>query len=198
VTTRLLVTGTGRCGSKWMSRAITSAGTPCTHEVFWNYDRHGEGDWQAEVAWPAAPFTPIPHTYVVHLVRHPLDTIRSRASWGTFDGDRADRRRRAFLGRWAMEVVPAIAAGRTTVERAAIHWVEWNKLVKKADEVLRLEDVTAGDITRLAQIVTPEAELLDFVPRANSSEQLVNPITWDDVAHVPGLLELAAEYGYKP
>lgn len=193
---RLLVTGTGRCGSTWLAKAITEAGTPCTHEVYWNWDRHGEGDWQAEVAWPAAPFTPITDAYVVHLVRHPLDTIRSRASWGSFSEIPTDTRRYR-LGQWAQRVVPAIAEGRSPLEKAAIHWVEWNRLVAGAAELLRLEDLTAADVTRLARIVDPDAEAGDLPQKNNGAPQLIDELDWDDVAHVPGLLDLAAEYGYR-
>jgi hypothetical protein len=193
---RLLVTGAGRCGTTWLARALTAAGTPCTHEEYWNWDRHGEGPWTAEVAWPAAPYTPVPNTYLVHLVRHPLATIRSRASWGTFADTPSDTRRYR-LGQWVEREFPAIAAGRTPLEKAALHWVEWNRLVKGADEFLRLEDITPDDVTRLARVVNPGAEARDLSPAVNAAPQLIDDLTWEDVAGVPGLLDLAADYGYR-
>ncbi|NEN79557.1 hypothetical protein [Nocardioides zeae] len=164
--------------------------------MFWNWDRHGEGDWQAEVAWPAAPFTPVADAYVVHLVRHPLDTIRSRASWGSFADTPSDTQRYR-LGQWAQRIVPEIARGRNPMEKAAIHWVEWNRLVADPAEALRLEDITAADVTRLARIVNADAEAVELPPKSNGAPELVERISWDDVAHIPGLLDLAAEYGYR-
>jgi hypothetical protein len=97
-----------------------------------------------------------------------------------------------------MDMVPAIAKGRDPVERSAIHWVEWNRLVRGADELLRLEDITAEDVTRLARVINPEATMLRTLEPLNGAADLIDPVTWDDIAHVDGLLELAAEYGYVP
>lgn len=144
----------------------------------------------------SAPFTPVADAYVVHLVRHPLATIRSRASWGTFADIPSDTRRYR-LGQWAQRVVPEIADGRSPLEKAAIHWVKWNRLVVDPAEVLRLEDITAADVTRLARIVTSDAEAVELPPRTNGAPELMEELCWDDVAHVSGLRDLAAELGYR-
>ena len=69
---RLLVTGCGRSGTKWLAHSLTVAGVPTGHEDAFSVARHGEGDWTSEVSWLAAPYTPMRGTHVVHLVRHPI------------------------------------------------------------------------------------------------------------------------------
>ena len=78
---RVLITGTGRCGTGWMARALTAAGAPCGHEAAFTARRHGDCDWVAESSWLAAPYLDrLDGVYVVHLVRDPLKTIASRAA----------------------------------------------------------------------------------------------------------------------
>lgn len=194
---RLLVTGAGRCGTWWLTHALRSCGVPARHEVAYSTDRHGDRVWECEVSWLAAPYTPVSeNTYVVHLVRHPLRQIASRAAWGSFE----DREPAGWYdprpkGRWAMRMCPEIAGGATPIERAAIHWVAWNSLVVSPQEVLRLEDLDAATVWRLARIVRPGAEA-PTMPRPTN--QSVNPpsIEWADVDHLAGLVDLAESYGY--
>jgi hypothetical protein len=47
---RVLITGTGRCGTGWMARALTAAGAPCGHEAAFTARGHGDCDWVAEVS----------------------------------------------------------------------------------------------------------------------------------------------------
>ena len=53
---RVLITGTGRCGTGWMARALTAAGAPCGHEAAFTARGHGDCDWVAESSWLAAPY----------------------------------------------------------------------------------------------------------------------------------------------
>lgn len=197
--TRLLITGTGRTGTWWITHALRAHGIEADHEIAFSTRRHGDGNWQCEVSWLAAPFTPVADAHTVHLVRHPLDTIRSRAAWGSFEQHRpAGGYDPRIKGRWAIDQVPEIAAGADPIERAAIHWTRWNQLVH-ADEVAHIEHLTADDVTRLAHIVTPTATTPARLPRpgVNRSRSPIPRPTWADVAHIDGLLELADRYGYR-
>jgi hypothetical protein len=192
---RLLVTGSGRCGTTWLARCLRAAGIPAGHEKAFNLTRHG-GPFVAECAWQAAPYTPVPDCWTVHLVRHPLATIRSRLSWGTFRfDDPAVRPVSHRLGRWAIQVCPEIGRWPTALERTAQHWVSWNRLVR-ADRRVRLEDLNLGQVNRICRIVDPDAHLDGLPPPALPSPPS-GPVTWDQVAHIPGLAELAEEYGYR-
>jgi hypothetical protein len=203
---KLLVSGCGRSGTKFLARAIAVAGVTCTHEEAFTPDRAGTGEWaewQAEVSWCAAPHTPLAGVHVVHLVRHPLDVIRSRVDKGTFAIRWSTKDEQPRLGpwaRWAYRWCPGMKLARTEIEASAIHWVQWNRLVV-ADEVLRLEDVDVATITRLARIVDPSASGIvtlpppvDAIPTAKRSPRP----TWDDLAAVPGFEAMARRFGYLP
>ena len=186
---RLLVTGTGRSGTLWAGEAIRSAGVPCTHETAFTLDRSlVDGAWVAESSWLAAPFTPMDDTYVVHLVRHPLAVIASLAN------------RRFTHNRYydyAARHVPLLADIADPTDRCATYWVHWNRLIV-AGERIRVEDVTAADVSRWAAQVDERARLTDLPPAAHRSKRPPSPVSWDRVAGVDGLIELATEVGYQP
>jgi hypothetical protein len=190
----VLVTGTGRTGTWWLTEALRLAGAKAEHEIHYSLTEHGPiPDGTVEVSWLAAPHTPV-GVYTIHLVRHPLKTIASRAAWGSFGGPRPrpdyDPRPK---GEYAIRWCPKIADGSSPVERAAIHWVEWNRLVQ-ADQVLRLEDVTVDTVQEIAARVgaVRPARLPGPINQAPNPPKLV----WADVEHVDGLIEMAGRFGY--
>ena len=86
MTLRYLVTGTGRCGTAYITRMLTKAGIPCDHEQVFSAggireDRHYLGG--ATSSWLAVPFLESnpgligPETTLIHLIRHPKDFIES-------------------------------------------------------------------------------------------------------------------------
>lgn len=177
------------------------AGVDCGHERAFSMTRHGEGDWIAESSWCAVPYLSNvgSETYVVHLVRNPLCVISSRAAWGTFPDDGPGRDDR---GAFAIKHCPEIALGRNPIERAAIHWVEWNKRCAIRDELVRIEDVEHRAIERYAYMVGTMAR---FTHPSALPPRVMNTagwpperklLEWSDVEHVPGVLELARRYGY--
>ena len=193
---RLLITGTGRCGTRFLAKAITQAGVPCSHEVAFTPDRHGFRDGEvAEASWLAAPFVQPRDVYVVHVVRNPLSQIRSRRDKGTF----AVRRSGGEFGPWgefALKWCPQMRDAGTNTVRSAQHWVWWNRLVE-ADERIRLEDLTVEDVNRWAQVVDSSAlGLYSLPPRDNVSEDPGPPFRLEHAARIPGLVELAERYGY--
>lgn len=202
---RLLVTGCGRSGTSWLAKCLRDAGiADAAHEKAFTVVRHGEDDWRCEVSWLAAPYTPLADAHVVHLVRHPLKVIASRVATQTFEnrdrGADVDGRPRPRIGPWglfAYDWCPGMHAARTPVERAAWHWVQWNRLVV-ADELLRVEDIDAATVTRLARIVDPDARGVDKLRltahRGDTPDP--DPIDWPDIDHVPGLVAMAEAYGY--
>lgn len=187
---RLLITGVGRCGTKWFAQTLTEAGLPCSHEKHFTPVANGScSDWRAEASWLAAPHTPRNGIYVVHLTRHPLDIVRSRTDKGTFE-------RGGPWQKWAERFAPGMMFHQDPLMRAGIHYVQWSRLVV-ADEILKLENVTTEDVTRLARMIDPEArELSELPPKENATVKRSPRPTWGDLEGVPFFRETAERYGY--
>ena len=87
---RVVATGTGRCGPKFVSKLLTSAGVKCGHETIFTHRGLGYayqlvmgGHWQglqADSSWQAAPYLQddlLRDTPIIHLMRHPQAFIES-------------------------------------------------------------------------------------------------------------------------
>ncbi len=102
---KYLVTGTGRCGTLFMSNLLTSAGFPCTHEAIFTPDglewankvmageepivnsKISRGDCLsdakakeeivAESSFMAAPFVQQINADIIHVVRNPMKVVGS-------------------------------------------------------------------------------------------------------------------------
>lgn len=194
---RLLVTGTGRCGTGWFASALTAAGVECGHERAFNATNHQTLGWVAEASWLAAPYLGDldGDVYVVHLVRHPLTVVASRASKKTF----RLKPRPTRHGRFAIRHAPEVGRYRTRVERSAAHYVAWTRMITQhgPGELVRLEDVTAGTVQRLARLVDPSARLETLPETTNGSRTAPPKVGWKALRHIPGFVDVAAEFGYR-
>lgn len=143
----LVVAGTGRCGTKFMSEVLKSAGVRCTHQHFFTCSYNGnlvtrdvmaerlvawrDNEWaqNAESSWLAAPFVRLPEMEgltVVHLVRHPKKVIDSLVKVEVFE--REDRYGNFY--RFAYKYCPGIAHEKTPKERAAHFYIAWNAMIE--------------------------------------------------------------------
>lgn len=86
----VVATGTGRCGTKFVSKLLTSAGVKCGHEAIFTHRGLGYayqlvmgGHWQglqADSSWQAAPYLQddlLRSTPIIFLMRHPQAFIES-------------------------------------------------------------------------------------------------------------------------
>lgn len=86
---KLVVTGTGRCGTGYMARRLTAAGLPCGHEAVFNPTNVKGGEraiWdaagrvEAESSWMAAPYlnrAKERNAVVLLVLRDPEAIVRS-------------------------------------------------------------------------------------------------------------------------
>lgn len=104
---KILVVGTGRCGTVYLAKLLTSMNKPCTHEAIFTYKglnyaqkvmrkeqpiecsevSKKTGTWiknkdevVAESSYMAAPFiddSMLRNTTIIHVVRHPIEVINS-------------------------------------------------------------------------------------------------------------------------
>jgi hypothetical protein len=74
----LLITGTGRCGTQFMAEWLTRSGVPCGHEAVFSYRGYtSQPDLVADSSWLAVPYLGLVTCRIVHIVRNPLDVVRS-------------------------------------------------------------------------------------------------------------------------
>lgn len=201
---RWIFTGTGRCGTGYVSKVLQSAGIRCGHEdVFnragWEHAAHkmGYGHWEADASWLAAPWLSrvreeFPNVCVVHLVRHPRDVIASWLSNGVFGG--------AF-GPWLKWAVGHLEgwpldAGEEDV--AAWYFCEWTQLVESyADRRIRVEDGPFSIFEAMEMTVSPIEGVFDDT-RYNHRAEIVRVPDLRELREpwCSAMLEWCEEWGY--
>ncbi|WFE45310.1 hypothetical protein [Verrucosispora sp. WMMD1129] len=171
---RLVVTGSGRCGTKYLSALLTAAGVPCGHEQVFNAD--GPPVWpaglRADSSWMAVPHLPL-SCPVVLLVRHPLAVVRSWVEIGFFTHD-AGNPTHGPLRRFA----PQVYEETTPADAALSMWLHLTRAaLPHATRVVRIEHLDARRAYRLLRWAgarsRPAREAVRSVPpRMNRHEEM--------------------------
>lgn len=170
---RFVVTGSGRCGTSWISRALTQAGVACGHEQVFNADTFGvwPDDLRADSSWMAATGMDVVDVPVVALVRHPLLVVKSFVEIGFFGWDLDNPThgplRRAF---------PGVYSWSAPQDRALDMWLSLTtSALSRAEVVLRLDQVDAATFGRLLGWCGADPsradDVLATVPACNRHEQ---------------------------
>ena len=134
---RLIAVGTGRCGTQFVSKLLTSAGLTCGHERF--FDWHGlewakeqlRYHWMgtfAESSWCAVPFLEdetLKDAFLVHLVRHPKTYIGSLLK--IWQPGQPHTPYTNFAMRYCEELRQW---DHDRVTWAALRWVRWNQKIE--------------------------------------------------------------------
>ena len=152
---KYLVTGTGRCGSVYMARLLTSLGYMCGHEAIFDYTElemaklrlkgnlpltssptsRGEG-WfvpekmVAESSYMAAPFLEdvcLDNVKVIHIVRNPLEVISSHHLDIRFFQKTNDL---IEYKKFVAKYLPGLSAIENPLELACYYYVHWNKMIE--------------------------------------------------------------------
>ena len=149
----ILVTGSGRCGTGYMAAALSAAsGVIIGHEkVFTNLGLREDlrKRYAGDASWLAVPCLldkgPGFHPYVVHLVRHPMEVIKSLRGIDFFKAPNVH----GEYYQWARRFTPGISAIPQDQMEAWFYFT-WNSMIEKyADIRLRVEDVRALDISKI-------------------------------------------------
>lgn len=207
---RLLITGIGRSGTRYMAELLTAAGIPCGHEALYPTHVRAPPDWGeavAESAWPAAPWVGPDHDrdlVVVHLVRNPLDWL---ASWTqtVWDDPRRTRSTKYLRRHTGIDWVARIA-DRGVLPAACELWCLYNELAARhASHRLQVERVDAFELEALFRMTgrqpPPRADLevaLGRVP-TNVNARRHGALCWSDVPDCPErrrMVALGVWYGY--
>lgn len=137
----IVVTGTGRSGTGYMSRLL-GIGHESTFTAEGIDTRHV--DWD-DSSFAAVPFLPILRAHIIHVVRDPRTCIPSLARGSVFDLDQPESTWRRFIWTFA----PGVFTAPTPLARAETFWVYWNEMIEPyANELVRLEEISAEDVSR--------------------------------------------------
>lgn len=205
-----MVTGSGRCGTTWISRALTRAGVPCGHEAVFNPQGSGWPDYlQGDASWVAACVPDQVDVPTVLLVRRPLDVVKSMVEIGFFTWDVDNPYHQPLLAAF-----PEVYRWRAPQDRALGAWLALTSAtLARAELTLRLEQVRQdpGLFARFLRWTgvemnsEPLARYALQEPPCNRHEESRQRtgVTWEPswVAHDPGLADrarhLAGILGYQ-
>jgi hypothetical protein len=145
---RAVVIGSGRSGTGFMAAVLTAAGLDAGHEAFW----HAHGGLHASqldvdcswLALPAIEFGNHPEPWTgrtLHVVRHPVDTVRSLLGTALFDPAMTGNTYAAHA--WMHSPRAGVLVGHNALHAAVEFWCDWNaRCAAVADATVRLEDAT--------------------------------------------------------
>jgi hypothetical protein len=193
---KYIVTGTGRCGTVFMARLLTSLDYPCGHEAIFNpemiptntshcslNERKGKNDWIplqnwlsgketiAESSYMSAPYLDSPlvrKVKLIEVVRHPLKVMASFNQEYFLEKCPANK--------WEANMdksVPGVFYLPDQISRVSDFYVRWMRMIESRARKDRY-------IHRIEDQVTPE--LLNFLERDGSEnyfKEVVN--SWNFV-----------------
>lgn len=141
---RTAVIGTGRCGTGYVAAMLRANAVKVAHEGWFNpYEGDPErtvSGLDVDVSWLALPDIKagIWSGPVAHVIRHPVDVVRSFVGIGFFDDPEGGRPHSTFARIHCPEI-----RGLTGVEAAVEWWVAWNWGCQEAAKLtVKIEDLT--------------------------------------------------------
>jgi hypothetical protein len=155
-----LVVGTGRCGTAYMANLLTSMGVPCGHEAIFTERGLNEAinrlndnkkikfskciteqikEWTvpeeiiADSSYLSAPFLDhdiLKDTTIIHVIRNPMQVITSFYKANYFSNDWPPHT--VDFQNFIKSYVPNVYENNlNSVNRAALYFIEWNRLIEK-------------------------------------------------------------------
>jgi len=197
----LIITGTGRSGTSYVSAVLSLAGCPCGHETMFTqfYPDNECPPLPAEASWLAVPFIK-PEDKVVHLIRHPLKVIASMAAkLHVKPGD--DSYWKFIYKHTGIEFT-------TYVDFRAKFFVEWTKrVIARRDRVIKIERFGRNEVAMLGRMagiplraykihralqIIPKT--LNTVPHSDLTWRTLRGAT--DAATFAAVQQIAKDHGY--
>jgi len=211
-----VITGTGRCGTVYMAKLLTSIGFPCTHEAVFTFAGYRpyskinsnvsvlDGRWLndrdrivADSSFMSAPYLKVlkkQDTKIIHVVRDPLRVIFSFIEG--FDFFKYNHPDHQPFQEFMHKYVPELAEDNDPMTRACLYYVRWSEMIHKQE-------------VDLFYPVESEAEvLIDFMGsnatsyygnRRSNSRATENNHTYDEIPESEikeQFVQLAKDYGY--
>lgn len=221
---KYVATGTGRSGSVFVAKLLTSVGVPCGHEAVFNrfgLDRaryllsnpceirtslvSGDswlppGEIEADSSYMAAPYLGsdlLMGAGVIHAVRHPIRVISSFVNaLGYFRGPKYGTHYEKFI----YTIIPDLYGEMTQAERACVFYVRWNEMIERAGGFrFRVEDNSAALLDFLG-VVPSKPDLMFKDRKANTMNNKKPLIRLRDIPEggvKNRFLAMGERYGYN-
>lgn len=141
MTPRVVITGTGRCGTGWIAAVLGGVGVDAGHEAYWNPGAAGR-EVAIDASWCALALGVPDDVLVCHQLRHPLAVISSECKQPTSGAYR--KLQQSVMRRWPTD--PVRYAMEVVLEYLRLADVS-------AHRSWRIEDVTADLVIELAAMV---------------------------------------------
>lgn len=183
-----IVTGTGRCGTLYLARLLTSLEIPCGHESifntlgidqaklnmekpvkvsprsteYWNW--LNEGFIQAEASYMAAPFLNEPilaQSKIIHLVRNPIKVIFSFCDEFKYFINLLRQYEKYIHGHLLARGDDMEKVTTNQILRAAFYYIKWNEMIEQACQ---------GRDFLLHRIEDDIKPVLDYVGRSKATD----------------------------
>lgn len=126
----IIIVGTGRCGTGFMSKLLTSAGIPCGHEATYSVTRGfiDKPDLSADSSWLVSPLlddSRFDDTTIIHVVRKPLNIINSFISFGFYK----DTGIYSAHYNHILKFIPSMNDYDNPINKAFCHVIEWSNMI---------------------------------------------------------------------
>jgi hypothetical protein len=195
----LLITGTGRCGTKFMAEWLTRSGVPCGHEAVFSYRGYTpQPGIVADSSWLAVPYLPLVTCRIVHIVRNPLDVVRSfigTRHFGPFQPKHKECRWYQYM---------ALHFGYTDedpVQQAMRYWIRWNLDIERFTDVgpfMIENDALRAVATAWLDFPRPQS-IADPPPVTTNAHRKRLPLgRLPRTGYFDELATMAERYGYDP
>lgn len=213
---RVLVVGTGRCGTGYLAHCLERSGVTRGHEAIFHHwseqrvrARLLNSTVEAESSWAAAPFLDagwLPSgVKVIHLTRSPVRVVKSFHDINFFSEQRAQKPLNQIVYR-NTSIQPE-TQGRMT--SSVTHYYEWNALIvdrlKAAGRpslMLRLEDLVSATAAKdaLSSFLGMDIVLPEEVTNLKMSEKEAQGAAHYDASAALSLMQAASQrfgtFGY--
>lgn len=132
---QLIGTGTGRCGTRYVARLLSSAGLLCGHEYFFSFPglsearrrlRQERNPYVGDTSWLAVPHLDseeLRDALVIHIVRHPRDVIGSMI--------RVPARLAPPYDAYVHRHLPIMWAYDDDIDKATLRYTGWNRWIER-------------------------------------------------------------------
>jgi len=136
-----VITGTGRCGTQYVSTLLQELDIQCGHErVYTPYGISPDERWDIDASWMAVPHLKEFDGPIIHIVRHPEKVIGSLIGMRFFSDQIQNADWNKFMRYWFKA-----HTGDDKVDAPRFYWI-WNKIIEQfTDTLFRIEDITTPE-----------------------------------------------------